>query len=142
MSSSAKAVSPFSNAHRQYVQHLYRRALKGAQDWYVRSDLWRNKAIEIRAQFERNRNVRDPRAVAALLNEAEKEVQRLAHPDPYRRSATSPYASHLRPSISSSTSPPSPAVPWQLRQKMTLTPFFLQPRMFTQAEKDAALNAH
>ncbi|CEQ39654.1 SPOSA6832_01196, partial [Sporobolomyces salmonicolor] len=71
-----------SNAHRQYVQHLYRRALKGAQD----CDLWRNKAIEIRAQFERNRNVRDPRAVAALLNEAEKEVQRLAHPDPYRPS--------------------------------------------------------
>lgn len=34
--------------------------------------------------FERNRNVRDPRAVAALLNEAEKEVQRLSHPDPYR----------------------------------------------------------
>lgn len=52
---------------------------------YVRRDLWRNKAIEIRIQFEKNRNVRDPRAVAALLNEAEKEVQRMAHPDPYRR---------------------------------------------------------
>jgi hypothetical protein len=52
---------------------------------YVRRDLWRNKAIEIRAQFERNRNVRDPRAVAALLNEAEREVQKFAHPDPYRR---------------------------------------------------------
>lgn len=52
---------------------------------YVRRDLWRNKAIEIRAQFERNRNVRDPRAVAALLTEAEREVQKVSHPDPYRR---------------------------------------------------------
>ena len=51
---------------------------------YVRRDLWRDRAIEIRVMFERNRNVRDPRAVAALLNEAEKEVQRLSHPDPYR----------------------------------------------------------
>lgn len=51
--------------------------------------MWRNKAIEIRAQFERNRNVRDPRAVAALLNEAEKEVQKYSHPDPYRRALAS-----------------------------------------------------
>lgn len=35
--------------------------------------------------FERNRNVRDPRAVASLLSEAEKEVERMSHPDPYRR---------------------------------------------------------
>lgn len=55
---------------------------------YVRRDLWRNKAIEIRVQFERNRHVKDPRAVAALLNEAEKEVQRMAHPDPYRRESS------------------------------------------------------
>lgn len=52
---------------------------------YVRRDLWRNKAIEIRVAFERNRNVRDPRAVANLLNQAEKEVQRMSHPDPYKR---------------------------------------------------------
>lgn len=57
---------------------------------YVRRDLWRNKAIEIRAQFERNRNVRDPRAVAALLTEAEREVQKVSHPDPYRRESRSP----------------------------------------------------
>ncbi|ORY56533.1 hypothetical protein BCR35DRAFT_309777 [Leucosporidium creatinivorum] len=113
--STPSAVTPFSTAHRRYVQHLYRRALKGAQDWYVRRDLWRNKAIEIRVQFERNRHVKDPRAVAALLNEAEKEVQRMAHPDPYRPS--------LFPD----------GTKWERN---------LPPRMFTQGEKDAALNAH
>ncbi|BGO99761.1 hypothetical protein NBRC10512_003168 [Rhodotorula toruloides] len=84
MPQTAATVAPFSQAHRRYVMHLYRRALKGALDWYVRRDLWRIKAMELRAQFERNRNVRDPRAVAALLNEAEQEVQKLSHPDPYR----------------------------------------------------------
>lgn len=82
--STSTALSPFSQAHRRYVQHLYRRALKGAQDWYVRRDLWRDRAIEIRVAFEKNKNVKDPRAVALLLNEAEKEVIRLSHPDPYR----------------------------------------------------------
>ncbi|GAA5983534.1 hypothetical protein JCM10908_000322 [Rhodotorula pacifica] len=115
MSPAAAAVSPFSQAHRRYVMHLYRRALKGALDWYVRRDLWRNKAIEIRAQFERNRNVRDPRAVAALLNEAEREVQKVAHPDPYRP-----------PMFPDGTK-------WERN---------IPPRMFSQAEKDAALNAH
>lgn len=51
---------------------------------YVRRDLWRDRAIEIRVAFEKNKNVKDPRAVALLLNEAEKEVIRLSHPDPYR----------------------------------------------------------
>ncbi|GAA5850542.1 hypothetical protein JCM8547_001908 [Rhodosporidiobolus lusitaniae] len=115
MSSAKAAVSPFSQAHRRYVQLLYRRALKGSLDWYVRRDLWRPKAIEIRAEFERNRNIRDPRAVAALLNEAEKQVQKYSHPDPYRPA--------LFPD----------GTKWERN---------IPPRMFTQAEKDAALAAH
>lgn len=109
-------VLPRSSSH-TLPQLLYRRALKGSLDWsalpsppppssptpplppphspltspcsrrYVRRDIWRPKAIEIRAQFERNRDVRDPRAVAALLNEAEKEVAKYSHPDPYRRTS-------------------------------------------------------
>ncbi|KAL8279170.1 hypothetical protein RQP46_008426 [Phenoliferia psychrophenolica] len=64
--------------------------------------------------FERNRNVRDPRAVAALLNEAEKEVQRLSHPDPYRAS--------LFPE----------GTKWERN---------VPPKMFTPEEKAAALDA-
>merc|ERR1711939_612000 len=78
------AVSPFSQAHKRYVQLLYRRALKSSLDWYIRRDLWRDRAIEIRVAFERNRHVRDPRAVAQLLREAEKTVEALSHPNPYR----------------------------------------------------------
>lgn len=49
--------NPFSSAHRLHVKSLYKRYLVDAQNWYIRRDLWRNKAIEIRAEFERNRFV-------------------------------------------------------------------------------------
>jgi len=107
-------VSPFSQAHRRYVQHLYRRALKSAQDWYVRRDLWRDRAIEIRVMFERNRDVKDPRAVAKLLHDAEKVVAGLSHPDPYRPA--------LFPG----------GTKWERN---------LPPKMFTAEEKKAALEA-
>jgi hypothetical protein len=49
------STSPFSAAHRQYVKSLYRRMLKNELDWIIRRDIWRAKAQEIRAEFERNR---------------------------------------------------------------------------------------
>jgi len=45
------------SASRLYVKSLYRRYLNNALNWYIRRDLWRQKAIEIRAEFERNRCV-------------------------------------------------------------------------------------
>ncbi|KAG8757375.1 hypothetical protein FRC11_004589, partial [Ceratobasidium sp. 423] len=62
---------------------LYKRYLVDAQNWCIRRDLWRNKAIEIRAEFERNRNVKDPRAIAQIITEAEERLAARAHPDPY-----------------------------------------------------------
>lgn len=41
--------------NRLYVKSLYKRYLNNALNWYIRRDLWREKAIEIRAEFERNR---------------------------------------------------------------------------------------
>ncbi|GHJ86676.1 hypothetical protein NliqN6_3078 [Naganishia liquefaciens] len=85
MSGVVSSVSPsFSAAHRIYVKSLYKRALVNSLNWYIRRDLWRNKAIEIRAEFERNRGVTDPRALAAIFEKAEAELARTQHPDPYR----------------------------------------------------------
>ncbi|KAA1132704.1 hypothetical protein PGTUg99_016716 [Puccinia graminis f. sp. tritici] len=107
MASSSSIVRPFTDAHRIHVQRLYRRALKQSLDWVsVRSreshrlasadlsfsttnqvvfrDIWRQKAIEIRVKFERNRDVRDPRAVTKLLHEAELMLAKTEHPDPYK----------------------------------------------------------
>ncbi|KAA1073200.1 hypothetical protein PGT21_003527 [Puccinia graminis f. sp. tritici] len=84
MASSSSIVRPFTDAHRIHVQRLYRRALKQSLDWVVFRDIWRQKAIEIRVKFERNRDVRDPRAVTKLLHEAELMLAKTEHPDPYK----------------------------------------------------------
>ena len=57
----------FSSAHRFYVKSLYRRMLKNEFDWVVRRDIWRGRAMMIRAEFERNRLVLDVKLVATLV---------------------------------------------------------------------------
>ncbi|RUS34433.1 hypothetical protein BC938DRAFT_480497 [Jimgerdemannia flammicorona] len=74
----------FQAAHRASVQSLYRRSLKLSLDWYIRRDLWRQKALEIRSQFEANKHVTSPRELEALLAKTEQQLAEAAHPDPYR----------------------------------------------------------
>ncbi|CAL1700447.1 unnamed protein product [Somion occarium] len=81
---SPASVSPFTKAHTSYVKSLYRRYLNNELNWVVRRDLWRPRALAIRAEFERNRNVHDPRALAAILEKAEADLAERQHPDPYR----------------------------------------------------------
>ncbi|KAH9833694.1 uncharacterized protein C8Q71DRAFT_712299 [Rhodofomes roseus] len=77
--------SPFTTAHRKYVQGLYRRYLNNELNWHVSRDVWRGRAIAVRAEFERNRNVHDPRELAVILQKAEADLAERLHPDPYRR---------------------------------------------------------
>lgn len=84
-SSSVATASSFSQAHRSYVKSLYRRYLKNSLDWCIRRDVWRDRAIEIRVEFERNRNIRNPRELANLFEKAERDLKRIQHPDPHRR---------------------------------------------------------
>lgn len=81
------AVSPFSAAHRLYVKSLYKRVLNNSLNWTIRRDLWRPRALEIRAEFERHRHVTDPRALVALFEQVEAFLEDHAHPDPYIPSA-------------------------------------------------------
>ncbi|EJT48990.1 hypothetical protein A1Q2_07939 [Trichosporon asahii var. asahii CBS 8904] len=80
---SATPATAFSHAHKAYVKSLYRRYLANELDWYIRRDAWRQRAMEIRAEFERNRNVSDPRALAIILEKAEENLRKNQHPDPY-----------------------------------------------------------
>ncbi|KIP12778.1 hypothetical protein PHLGIDRAFT_9838 [Phlebiopsis gigantea 11061_1 CR5-6] len=82
-------VAPFSAAHKSYVKNLYRRILTNELNWTVRRDIWRGKALAIRAEFDRHRDVQDPRALAELFDKAEAELSARLHPDPYRP-ATAP----------------------------------------------------
>ncbi|KAH7887336.1 NADH-ubiquinone oxidoreductase complex I [Phlebopus sp. FC_14] len=75
--------NPFSSAHRLYVKSLYRRILKNELDWVVRRDIWRGRAMMIRAEFEQNRDIKDPRLLAEIFEKAEAELAKNLHPDPY-----------------------------------------------------------
>jgi NADH dehydrogenase (ubiquinone) 1 beta subcomplex subunit 9 len=83
-SAAAGAPTPFSAAHKSYVQSLYRRYLRNSLNWCIRRDIWRDRAIEIRAEFERQRNIRNPRELARVLAQAEAHLKANAHPDPYK----------------------------------------------------------
>ncbi|SOV06267.1 related to NADH2 dehydrogenase (ubiquinone) chain CI-B22 [Ustilago sp. UG-2017a] len=114
-SSSTATASTFSQAHKSYVKSLYRRYLKNSLDWCIRRDVWRDRAIEIRVEFERHRNVRNPRELANLFEKAERELKRIQHPDPHRP-----------PMFEDGTK-------WERN---------LPPPMFSEAEKKAALQQH
>lgn len=49
------APAPFSAAHKSYVKSLYRRMLNNELNWVIRRDIWRGRALAIRAEFDRNR---------------------------------------------------------------------------------------
>ncbi|KAI0727347.1 hypothetical protein C8Q72DRAFT_841310 [Fomitopsis betulina] len=76
--------SLFTVAHRKYVQGLYRRMLSNELNWTISREAWRGRALAIRAEFERNRNVHDPRELATILQKAEANLAEHLHPDPYR----------------------------------------------------------
>lgn len=76
--------TPFSAAHKAYVQSLYRRYLRNSLNWCIRRDIWRDRAIEIRAEFERNRHIANPRELGRVLQQAEAELKEHGHPDPYK----------------------------------------------------------
>ncbi|KAG0136068.1 hypothetical protein HOY82DRAFT_576615 [Tuber indicum] len=65
------------------VKSLYRRSLKLSLDWSIRRDVWRPQALNIRELFEANRDVREPRQLSIILQEAEEALERWKHPDPY-----------------------------------------------------------
>ncbi|TFK55616.1 hypothetical protein OE88DRAFT_1652009 [Heliocybe sulcata] len=74
--------SAFSAAHRLYVKSLYKRYLKNSLDWTIMRDQWRAQALDIRADFERNRHIHDPRELATIFAKAEEDLAAKQHPDP------------------------------------------------------------
>jgi len=70
-------------AHRSYVKSLYKRYLTNSLNWAVHRDVWREQAMEIRAEFDKHRDESDPKAVAKILADAEAKLAAKTHPDPY-----------------------------------------------------------
>lgn len=72
--------------HRNYVQRLYRQALKTAFDHHAyERDIYRQHCLHIRARFEANRNETNPVRIQALVRQTEEELLENKHPRPYVR---------------------------------------------------------
>ncbi|KAG0202506.1 hypothetical protein BGX28_004994 [Mortierella sp. GBA30] len=95
-------------AHRRLIQSLYKRSLKTAQDWYIDTNLFRRKAVELRIQFDANKNVKHPRQIASLVQEAERQLKELRHPDPYI-APTAPGGTKFERNVHPPTAEPSAA---------------------------------
>lgn len=74
---------PFSAANRSRVSSLYRRFLKNSLDWNVDRIAWRGECLDIRAAFEANKSIADPRVLQEVIDAAEKRYESIRHPDPY-----------------------------------------------------------
>lgn len=76
-------VTRVNDAHRLYVKSLYKRYLTNALNWAVQRDVWRQQALEIRAEFDKHKNESDPKLVQKYLADAESKLAARIHPDPY-----------------------------------------------------------
>ena len=69
--------------HVQRVTRLYRHALKTQLSWSVDRHLWRKLAVELREEFDANKDLRDPVKINEILEDGERELEAKKHPQPY-----------------------------------------------------------
>ncbi|GMM32780.1 hypothetical protein DASC09_001050 [Saccharomycopsis crataegensis] len=95
-------VLPFTEANRKIVTLFYRRSLKLAYSWINRRDLYRKKAVEIRQQFEANKQLDDPKQLQHILKNTESLLYKYRHPDPIvpaSRPGGTKFERNLHPSL-------------------------------------------
>ena len=78
-------MSAIAIPHRNYVQRLYRQALRTAFDHHAFEwAVYRQHCLRIRARFDANRHETNPVRIKALIKEAEEELVKEAHPRPFK----------------------------------------------------------
>jgi hypothetical protein len=90
-------VAQIGASHTLRVTRLYRASLKNLMNWTVWRELWIEKGFELRAKFDANKHITDPRKIEKLLSAGEAELKALAHPDPYTRARPAAPALRGRP---------------------------------------------
>lgn len=72
-----------SPAQRLRAIHLYRHSLKTVISWAVRREIFWEEAKRIRGEFDKQAHATEPRAIEGVLSRGERQLWKLAHPDPY-----------------------------------------------------------
>jgi NADH dehydrogenase (ubiquinone) 1 beta subcomplex subunit 9 len=71
--------------HKNYIQRLYRQALRSAYDHYsFKWDIYRQHCLHIRARFEANKHESNPVRIEALVRQTEEELEQNKHPRPFK----------------------------------------------------------
>ena len=70
-------------SHSLRVTRLYRASLKNLLNWTVWREMWIEKAFELRAEFDANKHVTDPKQLERIMTAAEARLAEFRHPDPY-----------------------------------------------------------
>ena len=83
--------------HVSRVTRLYRHALKNLMNWAVHRDLFVQRGFALRAEFDANKSVTDPKLVELIVSKGEKKLAEFTHPDPYTREL--PPSETCRPNI-------------------------------------------
>jgi len=73
------------SVHKRYVQKLYKKSLKLANDWYWQVDEARAKQMIIRKLFDDNKDLSSPQDIMQTLKQTEYYLAYYAHPQPYIR---------------------------------------------------------
>jgi len=75
--------APVTSAHVLRVKTLYRHGLKNLMNWSVHRDLFIQKGFELRAEFDANKDVSNPRTIEKIVSAGEAKLKQYEHPDPY-----------------------------------------------------------
>lgn len=68
--------------HKRLVQSLYRQSLRLTKSWINRREVWRASALDIRHQFNENKDLTDKYEINQLIQQTKKLLTKYRHPDP------------------------------------------------------------
>ncbi|EGW30514.1 uncharacterized protein SPAPADRAFT_52592 [Spathaspora passalidarum NRRL Y-27907] len=75
-------ILPFTEANTKRVSALLRRSLRLAWDHTTKFQAYRTATIQIRQQFESNRDVNDPQQLQDIIEKTEAKLYEWRNPDP------------------------------------------------------------
>ncbi|RLV96605.1 NADH dehydrogenase ubiquinone 1 beta subcomplex subunit 9 [Spathaspora sp. JA1] len=101
------AILPFTEANSKRIASLFRQSLRLAWSHSAKFEAYRNATIQIRQQFEANKDIRDPNQLEEVIEKTNAKLYEWRHPDPIippSRPGGTKYERNLK-------NPPEPMVP-------------------------------
>ena len=76
-------ILPFTEANLKRVALLLRQALRTTFNHLLKFEIYRQEALKVKTQFERNKKIDDPVVLERVIAATEKKLAEWKHGDPY-----------------------------------------------------------